>query len=696
MKVFLPTIALATILAGQAFASVPTLHINSQGELEMAGHKVIYLNDGCADEDLPTVSLWTAVPENAVDMTRARRDADAETCDLTLSFNLSGMPFEQYAHKPTVYWYSSDYYSTYKYGWLDVVDSNGNGSWDTGEAMSASGVVPGEIYIVAFFDLSHNSNGKVIMANAFTWESMSVNAGEENVVTLDMSKTTHSLQWQPLLGDGSPFPIDVEGGTTSNLTFPSIYMPYFNGGARLNGQEYHMYVPELNDRCYVSGTSTLRYTDQPKEVYVASELIRGPFSEDIVYSNDLKDYHYWNAKFQLTPYDYEHTTLQAYGEKLNYLILNNGTVYNQIATSNSGAFGEPFTEVWSETCFAPVNDFNGRLYSGVSPLTRSQWDANAYYGEFKVSGNQIYDADGRCVITPLQIIPNDASYWWISPADDFNIYKDEQEVINFKNTLFAAAYGKLYQSGDLISYFAPSMEVKGMFHEYIASDNSGKFLTKITYDGSEISSAELVGKEYAGHNLQFSFSYDNVMVNEELFTSADVVLNVSTTTDDSTAPVLTNLQVRNSNGKIDNLLDNDGNCRLILSAADESGVNPDITLSISRHGTDNWMVLPADLDKSYFYTLGTVANAKIDTSSLSGDSWYDLKVVATDNAGNFSETTVNYLFKTHSNSGVETCDDNFNNDAIEYYNLQGVRVQTPQSGSVCLERRGSSVRKIMK
>ena len=83
-----------------------------------------------------------------------------------------------------------------------------------------------------------------------------------------------------------------------------------------------------------------------------------------------------------------------------------------------------------------------------------------------------------------------------------------------------------------------------------------------------------------------------------------------------------------------------------------------------------------------------------DVEGKSENGWFKLRVTLTDAAGNSQEQTMWPAFYIKDSLGVESAIAN-DASAPEYFNLQGMRLARPESGSLVIRRQGGTVSKIL-
>lgn len=181
--------------------------------------------------------------------------------------------------------------------------------------------------------------------------------------------------------------------------------------------------------------------------------------------------------------------------------------------------------------------------------------------------------------------------------------------------------------------------------------------------------------------------------------------------EDINVPQLTMLQFRNPDGLVTDRFDSSDEGVLTFSAADFEHIfdpyyddngnvigilewykftsTPSVKVEYSPLDTDDWHELEVTEDPSKFIATGygsyfSGSLAPVTEKAMHG--WFDLKITLSDEGGNSLETFVSPAFKIKDLTGVSNLTDDADKEVKEIYNMQGLRVSSPRSGEVVIER----------
>ena len=316
--------------------------------------------------------------------------------------------------------------------------------------------------------------------------------------------------------------------------------------------------------------------------------------------------------------------------------------------------------------------------------------------------------------------------WWVEDGSDPQAFPGNP---NFASTPSAQKYAlgaaapvceglmTAYEAGDgkYDLYFSASYQ--GLYGEPRWSDTAFTTAFITTDDGKETvcdydevdSYLRLLNQDgrLAG---KFSIELDNDL-NVAVDDIAGYNISVSTVQDgagkDVVPPTVTMLQLRNTSGEVDNRFDSADQGELLFTGGDFSLIE-------GRHSY--WECAPADVKVEYAPAEGEdfkeLAVEEVpenysmpyfghfwksslkDVEGKSENGWFKLRVTLTDAAGNSQEQTMWPAFYIKDSLGVESAIAN-DASAPEYFNLQGMRLARPESGSLVIRRQGGTVSKIL-
>lgn len=121
-----------------------------------------------------------------------------------------------------------------------------------------------------------------------------------------------------------------------------------------------------------------------------------------------------------------------------------------------------------------------------------------------------------------------------------------------------------------------------------------------------------------------------------------------------------------------------------------------VKMEYSPYGAEKWQEIAVDEDQSkYFHSSGAYYSGSLAAVTGSGKTgWYDVRITIADEKGNTQQQVVSPAFLVGAPDSITTPEaDTADENAAEYYTLQGVRINNPQPGNVVIVRRGNSVTK---
>ena len=169
-------------------------------------------------------------------------------------------------------------------------------------------------------------------------------------------------------------------------------------------------------------------------------------------------------------------------------------------------------------------------------------------------------------------------------------------------------------------------------------------------------------------------------------------------------PTVTMLQFRDAEGLPDNRFVFGEEAKLFITGGRFVLTEPntyaceeaELKVEYAPAETEKFVELPVEEEKDNYgmpYGYFWYASLK-DIKTVSDNGWYELRVTITDKEGNSQVQNIYPAFYIDPTTGIDTVGaDSYTSD-VEYYNLQGIRLSAPVSGSVVIRRQGSEVSKI--
>ena len=236
----------------------------------------------------------------------------------------------------------------------------------------------------------------------------------------------------------------------------------------------------------------------------------------------------------------------------------------------------------------------------------------------------------------------------------------------------------------------------------------------VRVDGKEISSQREnypYGVDWDKNGIyEVEFTTHNVMINGEVkgYTKGTVTFDPNTF--DYTIPSATAFQVVNQEGKVTDFISSPENGNIRLFAAALTGMfngeygykyatveePKSVKVEYASSGTGDYRELEVN-NGDLFIDPGFGQEYNVSLSAISEanvDGWGDIRISLEAENGATQVQEICPALNIASLAGVNEVSSN-NASSKEYYSLQGVRITSPASGSIVIERNGSDVKKII-
>jgi len=170
-------------------------------------------------------------------------------------------------------------------------------------------------------------------------------------------------------------------------------------------------------------------------------------------------------------------------------------------------------------------------------------------------------------------------------------------------------------------------------------------------------------------------------------------------------PTATMMQFRNTTGEVSNIFEKAADGKLLLSGGDLSYDGTDwscspVTLKV-EYATENSedfkeIVMEEVPDGFVMPTFGYLWQGSLkDVEGTAFKGWYQLRISMTDADGNSQVQTIYPAFCVKEFAGINAVDAAGADAPVEYYSLQGIRLDNPVPGNVVIRRQGTEVAKII-
>jgi len=358
-------------------------------------------------------------------------------------------------------------------------------------------------------------------------------------------------------------------------------------------------------------------------------------------------------------------------EKLQPTLLNEGenkfpgfftwVIFNDFTTNG-------WTIYNSDITVSPEEAFKGYLYNPVEegaanllvyPMLGDHLVVDQEWGDeypYFIKGNPVYTDDGEIKYGS----GNTSNYSFVNEGlkelpfhQQFTFTgNNNPDIVEGNNTPIAITLP--YLIPDEMNYF--DIDYKGIYGEVRESDYFNT-QAEVRQNGTVIFTGNLTDSFIPlNGEIELTLTNSNVQVEDMTGTNTTKIFYNASQTD--IPPALQALQFRNDSGKVGNVLESVNNSEVRLAAADHE-YHPDTTLFsyiegntvefyYSLHAQENWTELELNNDPDYFQSpgLGDYYQASLQNILVPADnSWFDVKIICTDSAGNKQEQIISPAFK---------------------------------------------------
>lgn len=581
-------------------------------------------------------------------------------------------------------------------------------------------------------------------------ENVGVYEGETTSLTMSPTMATERISFSFVLADGSApvLPSTTEEGyyydeydyTNANVDEVACYGLYgcdeygplygFSGnllasidGAVKDAKNYFdVAVSPVGDNWHFTQTRYMHTIDGGNNYYFMHSSVNGLKSAPEVNSTEFVE---WKPTFATNPCYELYGGEETWGYKVQNLV--NGMVDTMaFVTYIPGEMPHLFmsepknndTELWGSTYAVALERVE------YNQMIESEWGD---YEDFRSIATPyvVYDKDTKSpVITECGSCLYGSPLWWTENSDDPNTYPG--------NTVFgtpandtAVAFGEsapLCES--LLTYYGDDEEGLTFNMEPIYTGIYGEGRSA---DGAMSTAYVTVGDDENMCNMddlndtleelcaegKLTGAFEIELINDLNVKTAGIqgynrtVVSIANgSASDFVAPTTTMLQFRNADGTVTNQFDKAADGEIAISGGDFVlkddkwyDVEPaDLTVEYAPVDSEEYKEIEMTEvpDNFYmpnfgYYWHGSLAKVE----GLTDYGWYKLRITLTDAAGNSQKQTIYPAFKVAENSGVSKIYDNDNTKPVEYYNLQGIRVENPSAGSIVIRRQGNSASKVV-
>lgn len=353
-----------------------------------------------------------------------------------------------------------------------------------------------------------------------------------------------------------------------------------------------------------------------------------------------------------------------------------------------------------------------------------------YYDESSHTSTSIYvpwgDVSGDEAVVYQVIGPERSFSYNLMPNGKFNY--QPSTTFSFKESEAVDAFGNNTPINVFGYYFdAMGTKVHQPLCYYVGRMGENRETDNFNLDFNLLYNGELICNDYKqianGWIWQWVYgghpdgAYDATIVNQNMMVDDMQGCNTTkvhydTRNEDFTPPTAMMLQFRNiEDNSVTDRFEKEENGVMYLAAKDYV-VNVDdqwqmgmetrpvnVTVSYSPNGMETWTDLNITEKPDLFdeYTFGYIYAADLEqVRSSSENKWYDLKILLSDDAGNWQEQVISPAFRIER--GFTSIDEvGIGNNAVPVarYTIEGHRIVTPQAGVNIIKYSDGSVRKVI-
>lgn len=492
-----------------------------------------------------------------------------------------------------------------------------------------------------------------------------------------------------------------------------------------NMDYFDIAVSPVSDEWHFSMTRYMRTLDG--NYYFTHSAVNGTKTQPAVNAPVFSE---WKSEFATNPVFSEFKTRECWG--LNAQNLVNGRI--NIMAMVLYSYGPKPRLFFSEPMLADTPDWY--TYYGVS-LDKVEYDIDKEFDWGSMP-------DIRCIKSPFVVWDketqstvfaiggsglNGSPLWWAEDGHDPCVYPGNVNFGSATSTQSLPLGGTaplcetvVMAEGDADSgyEFGLTAVYTGLYGEGRCADDAMTTVF-INADGDE-TVCDLDDLEKTMRDLNESCAFENGF-EIELANDRNIVLEgvkgfnntvvkvAKGTAADVMSPTPTMLQFRNAEGVVINKFDKAADGTIEISGGDFRRITTedydewfecdkaDLKVEYAPASSEEFKeIAMEEVPENFFmpnfgyFWRGSLAEVK----DLTDGGWYQLRITMKDAAGNSQTQTIYPAFNIAANAGVEGVADDLDvNAPVEYYNLQGVRVNRPAEGSVVIRRQGSSATKIV-
>lgn len=566
-------------------------------------------------------------------------------------------------------------------------------------------------------------------------------------VVFDTADCIHKVNYNPVGEDGEVLSVSIRN-SEGEITEEGEYLYGFAVTGLNNTSDNVMwnivfpYLKRVNDNGEIIETriGDIYFNDCGSDFYMTQYIVGMPVTghkftaiempvyvgssskeaSTTVLRNDPSKYQIYKQKWTRSPYSQSQNDELEYGCQIGIENLN--TSFTSLGGSVTDKAPEDYdTETEIKVCYNDPNAEGSKFASMllIDALSESSMDDKQGIGSFwwkPTKDGREYkplNAQGSQLLMqpyeiPVNFVENNYNSWLLT-------YGNPNENLAFDHS---KAIGRMGNNCPIIS-LAP-----GDYHMVFSSDFMPFYIGLVgRYGEGNTAGSDLIEEEnsykYDENNIRHDvFSYDNVLIDGEV--DGEVICDCgikkgSGMNEDYVPPVLTYLGMHDTSGNLTDRFETGADGVMEFYAADlyfnmdwsladfgfpEYCIKPisEVNVEYSPYGKSDYSPLPVSeiADKYYYPGWGSYYSVPLgDVNKNSSNGWFDVRITLKDETGNFQVQTISPAFKVLSASGVKDINETFDNTTPVYYNMQGVRVSSPEKG-IYIEKIGNNTRKVIK
>lgn len=347
--------------------------------------------------------------------------------------------------------------------------------------------------------------------------------------------------------------------------------------------------------------------------------------------------------------------------------------------------------------------FSSDMRGVVSPIVT--YDAEANAPVFSIGGSGINGTSlwwNKDDIYPL-VMPGNTNF--ASPANDLEMPLGESAPVNVVSCMGSLENEEFNVETCYLGQYTEHRESDEKMTTVYFIDSEGNE-TQFEADQSRRQYSELMESGALAKPFTIEIANDQNIVTDGLHGRNITTVKVADPAQRLGAPTPTMLQFRNAAGTVCNKFDKAADGQVMVSGGDFILVDEsyyeisDATLKLeyAPEGSDTWKEIPmtkmsdipAMTEWGYHWT-GSLKDVEGETYL----GWYKVRLTLSDDKGNSNSQVIYPAFCVKEFAGIATVGNDNNDAPVEYFNLQGQRIDSPAAGQIVIRRQGTAASKVI-